>query len=68
MPEGSVAFPAATDLSFLDSTRCSYYAVTAGYPALFADQLPKEPMLRSMLTLFADVAAPGSRVSRTPLL
>jgi SAM-dependent methyltransferase len=46
-----------TDLGFLDSTRCSYDAVAAGYSALFEDQLPREPVLRSMLTLFAELAA-----------
>ena len=49
-----------TDLDFLDPTRRSYDAVAAGYSALLADQLPKEPVLRSMLTLFAELApVPG---------
>jgi hypothetical protein len=55
---GPVAFPAVTDLGFLDSTRSSYDVVAAGYSALFADQLLREPVLRSMLTLFAELA-PG---------
>jgi SAM-dependent methyltransferase len=57
MSEGAGTFPAMTDVAFLDSTRCSYDAVAAGYSALAADQLPKEPVLRSMLTLFAELAS-----------
>jgi SAM-dependent methyltransferase len=57
MSQGTGSLPAVTDLGFLDSTRCSYDAVAAGYSALFVDQLPREPVLRSMLTLFAELAA-----------
>jgi SAM-dependent methyltransferase len=57
MSEGTGSFPAVTDLGFLDSTRSSYDAVAAGYSALFADELPRQPVLRSMLTLFAELAS-----------
>jgi SAM-dependent methyltransferase len=45
-----------SDLAFLDSTRSSYDFVAAGYSDLFIDQLPEQPVLRSMLTLFAELA------------
>jgi SAM-dependent methyltransferase len=63
MSQGTGSLPGVTDLDFLDSTRSSYDAVATGYSALFVDQLAKEPVLRSMLTLFAELAA-GSAAGR----
>jgi SAM-dependent methyltransferase len=57
MSEGIGSFPAVTDLGFLDSTRSSYDAVAAGYSALFADELAGQPVFRSMLALFAELAS-----------
>lgn len=45
-----------TDLAFLESTRSSYDTVAAGYSARFADALPGDPVWRSHLTLFAELA------------
>jgi SAM-dependent methyltransferase len=47
------------ELTFLDPTRSSYDTVAAGYSALFADDLPGEPVKRSMLTLFASLVTGG---------
>lgn len=46
-----------TDQSFLETTRSSYSAAAAGYSAVLAGQLAQEPVLRSMLTLFAELAS-----------
>ncbi|MEV4625883.1 class I SAM-dependent methyltransferase [Micromonospora sp. NPDC049523] len=46
-----------SDLAFLDSTRSSYDFVAAGYSARFADELAEQPVLRSQLTLFAELAS-----------
>jgi SAM-dependent methyltransferase len=46
-----------SELGYLDTTRSSYDAVAAGYSALFVDDLPGEPVKRSMLGLFAELAA-----------
>jgi SAM-dependent methyltransferase len=45
-----------SDLGFLDTTRSSYDAVAAGYSTLFVDDLPRQPVKRSLLTLFAELA------------
>jgi SAM-dependent methyltransferase len=57
MSEGSDSFPVMTDLDFLEPTRSSYDAVAPGYSTLFADELACEPVKRSMLTLFAELAS-----------
>jgi SAM-dependent methyltransferase len=57
MSEGTDSFPAMSDLGFLDLTRSSYDAVAAGYSTLFVDELPGQPVKRSMLTLFAELAS-----------
>ncbi|SNT65795.1 Methyltransferase domain-containing protein [Asanoa hainanensis] len=44
-------------MTYLDTTRSSYDVVAAGYSARFANDLPGEPVKRSMLTLFADLAS-----------
>jgi SAM-dependent methyltransferase len=46
-----------SDLTFLDPTRSSYDTVAAGYSALFVDDLPSEPVKRSLLTLFASLTS-----------
>ncbi|MFI6758882.1 class I SAM-dependent DNA methyltransferase [Micromonospora sp. NPDC050417] len=46
-----------SDLAFLDRTRASYDSVAASYSALFADELQEEPVWRSLLTLFAELAS-----------
>ena len=46
-----------SDLAFLDTVRTSYDTVAAGYSALFADDLAGQPVKRSMLTLFAEMAS-----------
>ncbi|ETK34889.1 hypothetical protein [Microbispora sp. ATCC PTA-5024] len=46
-----------TDLGFLEPTRSSYDAVAARYSTLFADDLPGQPVKRSLLTLFAELAS-----------
>ena len=51
-----------TDLSYLDSIRTSYDAVAADYSATSTDSLPREPVQRSMLTLFAELV-PAGRVA-----
>lgn len=54
-----------TDLSFLDATRSSYDTVAAGYSARHADTLPAEPVWRSHLTLFVELAlSAGSGAGR----
>jgi SAM-dependent methyltransferase len=50
------------DPSFLDSIRSSYDAAAAGYAASSANSLAAEPVLRTMLTLFAELA-PAGRVA-----
>ncbi|GAA0397032.1 class I SAM-dependent methyltransferase [Microbispora corallina] len=46
-----------TDLGFLEPTRSSYDAVAARYSTLFVDDLPGQPVKRSLLTLFAELAS-----------
>jgi SAM-dependent methyltransferase len=49
------------DLGYLDAVRSSYDHVAAHYATLFNGELADEPMLQSVLTLFADlVTAPGN--------
>jgi SAM-dependent methyltransferase len=57
MSEGTDSVPAMTDLGFLDATRSSYDTVAAGYSTLSADELPGQPVERSLLTLFAELAS-----------
>jgi len=47
------------DLAFLDPTRSSYDTVAAGYSELFVDDLPNEPVKRSLLKLFAELTSGG---------
>ncbi|GIF38459.1 class I SAM-dependent DNA methyltransferase [Actinoplanes xinjiangensis] len=55
------------DPGFLDAVRSSYDHVAAHYATLFNDELADEPMLRSVLTLFADlVTAPGTALAADP--
>jgi hypothetical protein len=60
-----------SDLAFLDRRSSSYDTVAASYATLFADDLPQQPVKRSMLRLFAELAdGPaadvGSRPSTSP--
>jgi ubiquinone/menaquinone biosynthesis C-methylase UbiE len=49
-----------SDPSFLKAIRSSYDTVAASYSALVRDDLPHQPTERSLLTLFAELAAPHS--------
>ncbi|WP_433795034.1 class I SAM-dependent methyltransferase [Actinoplanes sp. CA-252034] len=52
---------------FLDAVRSSYDHVAAHYATLFDDELADEPVLRSVLTLFADlVTEPGAALAPDP--
>jgi SAM-dependent methyltransferase len=62
MSEGTDSFPAMTDLDFLDTIRSSYDTAATGYSALLLDELPRQPVKRSMLMLFAELA-PAGRVA-----
>ncbi|GAA0464327.1 class I SAM-dependent DNA methyltransferase [Actinoplanes campanulatus] len=55
------------DLDFLDQTRSSYDTVAASYSTLFTDDLPSQPLKRSLLTLFTDlVDGPAADVGCGP--
>jgi ubiquinone/menaquinone biosynthesis C-methylase UbiE len=49
-------------VTFLDAIRSSYDTVAAGYATSSTDSLAREPVLRSMLTLFAELT-PAGRVA-----
>ena len=56
-----------TDLAFLDTTRAAYDTVAASYSELFTEDLPGQPVKRSLLTLFAElVDGPAADVGCGP--
>jgi SAM-dependent methyltransferase len=46
-------------VDFLDATRAAYDTVAANYSVLSETDLPEQPIKRSLLTLFAELAAAG---------